>query len=86
VIKVLLADDEAMMRAGVRAILDVAPDIEVIAEAGDGREAVEAARAGLIALDERVRLVGGTLDARSNNDGFTVSARLPLTRPQGPRR
>ncbi|MEV6103224.1 response regulator transcription factor [Streptomyces sp. NPDC051940] len=44
-IKVLLADDEAMVRAGVRAILATAPDIEVVAEAGDGREALELARA-----------------------------------------
>ncbi|MGP3952045.1 response regulator [Streptomyces sp. 7N604] len=44
-IRVLLADDEAMIRAGVRAILAAAPDIEVVAEAGDGREAVELVRA-----------------------------------------
>ncbi|GAA3735219.1 response regulator transcription factor [Salinactinospora qingdaonensis] len=42
--RVLLADDEAMIRAGVRAILDTDPDIEVVAEAADGREAVELAR------------------------------------------
>ena len=40
-IRVLLADDEAMIRAGVRAILGSAPDIEVVAEAADGREAVD---------------------------------------------
>ncbi|MFC8126797.1 response regulator [Streptomyces sp. NPDC057302] len=40
-IRVLLADDEAMIRAGVRAILGTAEDIEVVAEAADGREAVE---------------------------------------------
>jgi YesN/AraC family two-component response regulator len=43
VIGVLLADDEAMIRAGVRAILEAAPDIEVVADAGDARDAVEAA-------------------------------------------
>lgn len=36
----LLVDDEVMVRAGVKAILAVAPDIEVVAEAGDGREAI----------------------------------------------
>ncbi|MEV6393258.1 response regulator transcription factor [Streptomyces sp. NPDC051907] len=40
-IRVLLADDEAMIRAGVRAILSADPDVEVVAEAGDGREAVD---------------------------------------------
>ncbi|WP_433260341.1 response regulator [Actinosynnema sp. CS-041913] len=44
-IRVLLADDEVMIRAGVRAILTTDPDITVVAEAGDGREAVELALA-----------------------------------------
>ncbi|MEV4478480.1 response regulator transcription factor [Micromonospora coxensis] len=44
-VTVLLADDEAMIRAGVRAILAADPGIEVVAEAGDGRAAVEAVRA-----------------------------------------
>ncbi|TQM79731.1 LuxR family two component transcriptional regulator [Saccharothrix saharensis] len=43
-IRVLLADDEAMVRAGVKAILDTDPGIDVVAEAVDGREAVELAR------------------------------------------
>jgi DNA-binding NarL/FixJ family response regulator len=38
---VLIADDEAMIRAGVRAILASDTDIEVVAEAADGREAVD---------------------------------------------
>ncbi|MEV8320858.1 response regulator transcription factor [Streptomyces sp. NPDC059900] len=44
-IRVLLADDEAMIRAGVRAILGAADGIEVVAEAGDGREAIDLALA-----------------------------------------
>ncbi|MEU8390127.1 response regulator transcription factor [Micromonospora sp. NPDC048843] len=43
-IRVLLADDEAMIRAGVGAILANEPSIEVVAEAADGREAVEQTR------------------------------------------
>ena len=43
-IRVLVADDEPMVRTGVRAVLSTAPDIGVIAEAADGREAVELAR------------------------------------------
>ncbi|MFE1594769.1 response regulator [Nocardia sp. NPDC058705] len=43
-IRVLLADDEPLIRAGVKAILATDPEIEVIAEAGDGCEAVELAR------------------------------------------
>ncbi|MFJ1805151.1 MULTISPECIES: response regulator [unclassified Streptomyces] len=44
-IRVLVADDEALMRAGIRLILENAEDIEVVAEAGDGREAAAACRA-----------------------------------------
>ncbi|MBB5775340.1 response regulator [Nonomuraea jabiensis] len=42
-IRVLLADDEAMIRAGVKAILASDPSLEVVAEAGDGRQAVDLA-------------------------------------------
>ncbi|MFI7598637.1 response regulator [Actinoplanes sp. NPDC049681] len=41
--RVLLADDEALVRAGIRLVLRHAGDIEVVAEAGDGRQAVEIA-------------------------------------------
>ena len=40
-IRVLLADDQALVRAGFRLILDAEPDIEVVGEAADGAEAVE---------------------------------------------
>ncbi|MET8979940.1 response regulator transcription factor [Streptomyces sp. NPDC004539] len=43
-IRVLVADDEPLIRAGIRAILASAEDVEVVAEAVDGREAVELAR------------------------------------------
>jgi DNA-binding NarL/FixJ family response regulator len=42
--RILLADDHALVRRGVRLILDAEPDLEVVAEAGDGAEAVELAR------------------------------------------
>ncbi|MFJ9195009.1 response regulator [Streptomyces globisporus] len=45
-IRVLVADDEPLIRAGIRMILTSADDIDVVAEAGDGREAVEKARGG----------------------------------------
>jgi DNA-binding NarL/FixJ family response regulator len=44
VIRVLLADDQALVRAGFRALLDAQDDIEVVAEAADGEEAVTLAR------------------------------------------
>lgn len=39
-LRVLLADDHALVRAGIRALLAQMPDIEVVGEAGDGREAL----------------------------------------------
>ncbi|MGY0490115.1 response regulator [Streptomyces sp. WG-D5] len=42
--RILLADDHHLVRRGVRLILDGEPDLAVVAEAGDGAEAVEAAR------------------------------------------
>lgn len=43
-IRVLVADDEAMVRAGICAILVTDPGIEVVAQAANGREAVELTR------------------------------------------
>ncbi|MCL7377964.1 response regulator [Streptomyces sp. NPDC057539] len=42
--RILLADDHALVRRGVRLILDNEPDLTVVAEAGDGAEAIEMAR------------------------------------------
>jgi DNA-binding NarL/FixJ family response regulator len=48
-VRVLLVDDEALVRAGLRMILGTADDLEVVGEAGDGAEAVE--QAHLLAPD-----------------------------------
>ncbi len=46
----LLADDHTLVRSGLRMLLDAQPDIEVVAEAGDGAEAVKLALAGDVDL------------------------------------
>jgi two-component system response regulator NreC len=43
-ISVLIADDHAVLRAGLRMLINMQPDMEVIAEAGDGHEAVRKAK------------------------------------------
>ncbi|MEV4443475.1 response regulator transcription factor [Streptomyces sp. NPDC049577] len=61
-IRVLVADDEPMIRHGVRAVLHTAGDLDVVAEAADGREAVELAlrhRPDVAVLDVRMPRVGG---------------------------
>ncbi|GAA0627823.1 two component system response regulator [Kutzneria viridogrisea] len=40
-VRVAIADDEPLVRAGIKLVLSASPDIEVVAEAGDGRAAVE---------------------------------------------
>jgi DNA-binding NarL/FixJ family response regulator len=62
VIRVVIADDEPMVRAGVRTILGTDPGIEVVAEAGDGREAVEVVlkhRPDVVLVDIRMPRVDG---------------------------
>ena len=48
--RILLADDHALVRRGLRMILDAEPDLTVVAEAADGTEAVTAATAGGVDL------------------------------------
>jgi DNA-binding NarL/FixJ family response regulator len=59
-IRVLLADDQSLIRAGFRILLEVAGDIEVIGEATDGAQAVALARServDVVLMDIRRRLV-----------------------------
>jgi DNA-binding NarL/FixJ family response regulator len=62
VTRVVLADDQALVRAGFRVLLESAEDIEVVAEAADGQEAVELARscaADVVVMDIRMPRVDG---------------------------
>jgi DNA-binding NarL/FixJ family response regulator len=43
-IRILLADDQTLVRDGFRSIIAREPDLEVVAEAGDGGAAIESAR------------------------------------------
>ncbi|MFE2266056.1 response regulator [Streptomyces griseosporeus] len=73
-VRVLLADDHTLVRRGVRLILEAEPDLTVVAEAGDGAEAVERARAGdvdLAVLDIAMPRMTGLQAARE------LTRRLP---------
>ncbi|WP_425248129.1 response regulator [Streptomyces sp. NEAU-NA10] len=66
-IRVLLADDQSLVRAGFRALLDAQPDIEVAGEAADGDEAlrkVRELRPGVVLMDIRMPLLDGLAATR----------------------
>jgi DNA-binding NarL/FixJ family response regulator len=72
--RILLADDHAVVRRGLRMVLDAAPDLQVVAEAGDGIEAVERA------LREDIDLA--VLDvAMPRRTGLQVARELARRRP-----
>jgi DNA-binding NarL/FixJ family response regulator len=74
VIRVLLVDDQQMIRAGLRMLCEAQPDVEVVGEAGNGRDAV--------VLAERLAPDVVVIDLRMPGvDGITATGRILATRP-----
>ena len=75
-IRILLADDHAMLRAGLRALLDAEDGLEVVGEAGTGEEAVELAQSlhpDVIVMDLSMPGIGG-LEATRRIAGEAANA------------
>jgi DNA-binding NarL/FixJ family response regulator len=76
--RVLIADDQALVRAGLRKLLESEPGIEVVGEAADGRDAVDQARRlrpTLVLMDIRMPRLDGIEATRrlaSDRDGVPV--------------
>ena len=76
-LRVLLVDDQALFRRGLQLVLSDEEDIEVVAEAADGREAVDKARQlapDVVLMDVRMPVMSGTEAARR------IRGDLPSTR------
>jgi DNA-binding NarL/FixJ family response regulator len=79
VTRILLADDHAVVRHGLRLVLDAEPDLEVVAEAGDGAEAVA------LGLAHEIDLAGARRhDAAPDGHPGGASARRAAPRPGHP--
>jgi DNA-binding NarL/FixJ family response regulator len=69
--RVLVADDQALVRSGFRMLVEAEPDMEVVAEAADGREAVSEAmrtRPDVVLMDVRMPHVDGIEATRTITD------------------
>ncbi|WP_055711906.1 response regulator transcription factor [Streptomyces torulosus] len=85
-IRVVVADDQELVRSGFAMILDAQPDIEVVAEAGDGAEAVEAVRRhapDVALLDIRMPRLDG-IEACRAISGLDPAGPAAASRPDDP--
>jgi DNA-binding NarL/FixJ family response regulator len=81
VIDVLIADDQALIRSGLRSILDREPDMQVVGEAGDGRTAVQLTgelRPDVVLMDIRMPGLDGLAATREIVAGGPTAPKIVI--------
>jgi DNA-binding NarL/FixJ family response regulator len=81
-IRVLLVDDQTLVRQGIRVLLELEPDVEVVGEAANGREAlrqVEALRPDVALMDLRMPEMDGVTATQAISQRFPATAVIILT-------
>lgn len=81
-VKILIVDDQALFREGLRTLLSVQPDFEVIGEAGNGEEAIRLAvntRPNVILMDLRMPVLDGVTATRRLHELLPESRVIVLT-------
>ena len=81
-IRVIVADDQAMVRGALAALLDLAPDITVVAQAANGRELVESVAAAVNAAGEQGVDVVLTDIEMPVMDGVSAAAHIRASHPE----
>jgi DNA-binding NarL/FixJ family response regulator len=82
IIRILIVDDQALFREGLRTLLSVQPEYEVVAEAGNGEEAIQFVgeyKPDIVLMDLRMPVMDGVVATRKLHDDFPAIKVIVLT-------
>lgn len=82
IIRILIVDDQGLFREGLRTLLSVQPEYEVVAEAGNGVEAIQSViefQPDIVLMDLRMPIMDGVVATRKLHDDFPAIKVIVLT-------
>ena len=82
IIRILIVDDQALFREGLRTLLSVQPEYEVVAEASNGEEAIQLVveyEPDIVLMDLRMPVMDGVVATRKLHDDFPAIKVIVLT-------